>query len=133
LNLHDIPIFGMLRAKMSWLNERQRVVAENIANSSTQGYKARDLAKLSFNDLLQMAHDQARAFEGPQGAAGGGGQKKPASFKPKVVEDGEMTPNGNSVVLEEQMMKVSETQTEYQSAIEIYRQGINLLRMAVRS
>lgn len=132
MNLHDIPIFGMLRAKMSWLNERQRVIAENIANSSTQGYKSRDLAKLSFNDLLQMAHDQARAFEGPPGAADDN-QKKAATFKPKVVEDGEMTPNGNSVVLEEQMMKVSETQTEYQSAVEIYRKGINLLRMAVRS
>lgn len=130
MNLHDIPIFGMLRAKMSWLNERQRVIAENIANASTQGYKSRDLAKLSFNDLLQMAHDQARTYEG---GAAGGTQKKPGTFKPKVVEDGEMTPNGNSVVLEEQMMKVSETQTEYQSAVEIYRKGINLLRMAVRS
>lgn len=132
MNLHDIPLFGMLRAKMSWLNERQRVIAENIANSSTQGYKARDLAKLSFNDLMQMARDQARANDPAEGVAQGKA-RRPDSFKPRIVEDGEMTPNGNSVVLEEQMMKVSETQTDYQSAVEIYRKGINLLRLAVRS
>lgn len=132
MNLHDIPLFGMLRAKMSWLNERQRVIAENIANASTQGYKARDLAKLNFNDLMQMAHDQARANDPAQGVAAGKARQREA-FKPRVIEDGEMTPNGNSVVLEEQMMKVSETQTDYQSAVEIYRKGINLLRLAVRS
>jgi hypothetical protein len=31
------------------------------------------------------------------------------------------------------MMKVAETQTEFQSAIEIYRKGISLLHIAVRS
>jgi flagellar basal-body rod protein FlgB len=131
LNLHDIPLFGMLRAKLGWLNERQRIIGENIANSSTQGYKARDLAKPGFSDLMRMAAEQAKQNDLPPDAPGGG--KRPDIFKAKVIEDGEMTPNGNSVVLEEQMMKVAETQAEYQSAIEIYRKGINLLRIAVRS
>jgi flagellar basal-body rod protein FlgB len=80
---------------------------------------------------MRMASEQAKQYDLPPGTPGSG--KRPDLFKSRVIEDGEMTPNGNSVVLEEQMMKVAETQAEYQSAIEIYRKGINLLRIAVRS
>lgn len=139
MNLYDIPIFGMLRAKMDWLNERQRILAENISNASTQGYKAKDLKAPTFSDLMQMAHQRSKDEERQLNAASSGmsgstgSPRQMETFKAKTIEDGEMTPNGNSVVLEEQMMKVAETQTEFQSAIEIYRKGINLLHIATRS
>ena len=31
----DIPIFSMLRTRMQWHQERQRVLAENVANADT--------------------------------------------------------------------------------------------------
>ncbi len=152
MNLYDIPIFGMLRAKLDWLNERQRVLAENISNASTQSYKAKDLKAPSFSDLMHMAQDEARKADNAPGMPGttppmgvpgvpnaqgitafSGPQRPDAPYKPEVIEDGEMTPNGNSVVLEEQMMKVAETQTEFQSAVEIYRKGIDLLHVAIGS
>jgi flagellar basal-body rod protein FlgB len=131
MNLYNIPLFGMLKAKLDWLGERQRIIADNIANASTQDFKAKDLAAPSFSDLMRMAHDKAREADAPPGSPQKTAQGD--AFKPKVIEDGEMTPNGNSVVLEEQMMKVAQTQADFQSAIEIYRKGINLLHLAVRS
>ena len=40
----DIPILSMLRTRMEWHQERQRVLAENVANADTPNYRPRDLA-----------------------------------------------------------------------------------------
>ena len=38
----------MLRERMSWLNARQDVLSQNVANADTPGYTARDLKPLDF-------------------------------------------------------------------------------------
>ena len=42
--ISDIPIFSMLRTRMQWHQERQRVLAENVANADTPNYRPRDLS-----------------------------------------------------------------------------------------
>ena len=37
----DIPILQMLRTRLQWSQERQRVLAENVANSDTPNYRLR--------------------------------------------------------------------------------------------
>ena len=44
----DIPILSMLRTRLQWSQERQRVLAENVANADTPNYRARDLAPPKF-------------------------------------------------------------------------------------
>lgn len=131
MSIYDVSIFGMLRTKMDWLNDRQQVIASNIANSSTANYKARDLKKLRFEELLHRT-EEAKPRTPPAGhrLQVRGGESE---YSIEVARDGEMTPDGNSVILEEQMMKVAETQTSFQSAIDIYKRGLDILRMAVRS
>jgi flagellar basal-body rod protein FlgC len=46
----DIPILSMLRARLDWSQARQRVLAENVANSDTPRFHARDLAPLTFDE-----------------------------------------------------------------------------------
>jgi len=41
--ISDIPIFSMLRTKMHWHQERQRLLAENVANADTPKFMPRDL------------------------------------------------------------------------------------------
>ena len=48
--INDMPILSALRTKMRWHQERQRVLAENIANSDTPNFKARDLVEPKFDD-----------------------------------------------------------------------------------
>ena len=56
MGVDDIPLFGMLRGRLGWLSERQRVVAENVANADTPGYRARDLsAPADFSQALDGA------------------------------------------------------------------------------
>ncbi len=40
----DLPLFSMLRTRMQWHQERQRLLSENVANSDTPNYRPRDLA-----------------------------------------------------------------------------------------
>ena len=51
----DIPILSMLRERMEWHQERQRVLAENVANADTPNYRARDLAPPDFSHEIQLA------------------------------------------------------------------------------
>ena len=53
--ISDLPIFSMLRTRMNWHQERQRLLAENVANADTPGYRPRDLAPLNFGRQVQQA------------------------------------------------------------------------------
>ena len=53
--ISDIPILSMLRTRMQWAQERQRVLAENVANSDTPHYRARDLTPPKFEEPGQMS------------------------------------------------------------------------------
>ena len=131
--LDSIPMLSALRAKMSWLTQRQDVISENVANANTPGYRAKDLAQLSFRDMLQ---EGARVPESGRTRAGHLDMSSSRSRGADVVEletQWETTPDGNSVVLEEQMMQISQTQLEYQSAINLYRKSLDMLRTAIRS
>ena len=46
--ISNIPLFAMLRTRMQWHQERQRVLAENVANADTPGFQPRDLTEPKF-------------------------------------------------------------------------------------
>ena len=45
----DLPIMAALRTRMQWHQERQRVLAENVANSDTPNFKPRELVEPKFD------------------------------------------------------------------------------------
>ena len=45
----DLPVMAALRTRMQWHQERQRVLAENVANSDTPNFKPRDLVEPKFD------------------------------------------------------------------------------------
>ena len=136
--LDDIPLFGMLRSRLGYLSERQRLIAQNVANADTPGYRPTDLRPFT----VQMAQAAQSAASG-----GGGGvelartssrhiaaaSRQRASVYPTVQQaDSETTMNGNGVVLEEQMMHMAEARIEYDAAIGFYQKSLNMLRLAAR-
>jgi hypothetical protein len=68
----DLPILSMLRTRMQWHQQRQRVLAENIAHADTPRYHARDLVPPNFASALQQASvTMARTDPGHIEAIGG--------------------------------------------------------------
>jgi flagellar basal-body rod protein FlgB len=133
MNIGDIPLFSMLRSRLGYLSERQKVVAQNVANADTPGYAPRDLTPFSFQAKVQQA--SGAMVQPSQTAAGhmAGAASRPGGlFKAVKETDSETTLDGNSVVLEDQMMKMTQARLEYDAAIGFYQKSLNLLRMAAR-
>jgi len=123
----ELPLLGMLRERMTWLNRRQDLLSENIANADTPGYVARDLKPLDFADALKgggpsLAVTNARHIAIAPHAA---------SFGEQATQDVESSPNGNAVSLEQEMIKVSETQAQFQAAANLYAKAMTLMKTAI--
>jgi flagellar basal-body rod protein FlgB len=52
MDLHDLPLLSMLRERMTWLNQRQDLLSQNVANADTPRYVARDLKAQDFDQLM---------------------------------------------------------------------------------
>lgn len=140
MNLAEIPLFSMLRGRLGHLNERQKVLAQNIANTDTPGYVPDDLKAFSFDAKVQQQRSQMSASGAQTMAATHAGHMSPRNPRPpgggyKTMKspDSETTLNGNAVVLEDEMIKMSDSRMQYDAAISFYQKSLGLLRMAVRA
>ena len=127
----DIPLMSMLKSQMGYLNQRQKVIAQNVANADTPGYTPQDLQ--AFDKVL-----------GAQGRAAAGTlvrtdpmhleppRLKDAVAAPVYAPDSETRMDGNSVVLEEEMMKMAQSRSDYDTAVTLYEQAMNMLRTAAQ-
>ncbi len=131
MSFTDIPLFSALKSKMSWLQSRQTVLAENVANADTPGYRANDIEIFVLPEANGVAAPPRilPVLTSPMHIAGSGGSAAP--WGNDETDTFEITPSGNSVVLEEEMMKVAETQLDYQMATGLYSRGIGLLKTAI--
>jgi flagellar basal-body rod protein FlgB len=74
----------------------------------------------------------ARTDPGHMGLGGQAGGAQGQAFGPVDAPDSETTLDGNRVVLEDQMMKMTEARLDYDAAIGFYQKSMDLLRLAAR-
>ena len=98
MNLAEIPLFAMLRGRLGYLGERQKVISQNVANSDTAGYMGNDLRPFSFQAKMQAQGPQAMAATHAGHMQPKGASRAP--YKQVKTPGSETTLNGNSVVLE---------------------------------
>ena len=121
-----------MQTNMSYLGAKQDVMAENISNSNTPGYDVKTIAPLDFKSVLggtaskvTMAATSANHFAGSSSKANSaydvGSDRNPF----------EITPTGNKVVLEQEMMKLAENNMEYQQTTSVYRKMLSMMKMAL--
>jgi flagellar basal-body rod protein FlgB len=129
----DIPILSMLRTRLDWAQQRQRVLAENVANADTPNYRARDLVPLKFEEPTRVAPAAvstvtlARTENGHLGGLGLSG----SPFRTDSKGNYDVLPTGNAVNIEEEMMKVAANQMDYRAATALYSRSLNLLKTAL--
>ena len=131
----DIPLFSMLRTRMQWHQERQKVLAENVANADT-----RNSARATSSRSTSAARSRPPGRLGPAG-----GQVRLASTNPAHIAASagtsafatggnskyDVKPAGNAVNLEDEMMKVAANQMDYQAAVSLYSRSMGLFRTAL--
>jgi flagellar basal-body rod protein FlgB len=131
MSINDLPVLSALRTKMQWHQERQRVLSENVSNSDTPNFKPRDLVEPKFDAgganatgpmgslaMMRTSGDHMTATGATQTFANGnsGFQTRPA---------------GNSVNLEDEMLKVSANQMDYAAVTSLYSKSLHLLKTAI--
>jgi flagellar basal-body rod protein FlgB len=121
-----IELIGMARALGRHVAERQIIVARNIANADTPAYRARDLEP--FEDSYQ------RQSLGPMRVTNDGHLDTP-DWSPTaskiVTQDSGVAPNGNSVSLEEEMLKAAELKRGHDLSLAITRSALGLMRTSI--
>jgi len=134
MNITDMPLMAMLKERMGWLSARQNVLSQNVANADTPGYTAKDLKPVDFSSILKDATKSAE-FKGGMTVTDPrhisltqGGSAEYGDFSSPDVE---ASPNGNSVSLEQEMIRVSDTQAEYQAASNLYAKAIDMMKTAI--
>jgi flagellar basal-body rod protein FlgB len=134
--LSGIDLFQVAGDRMRYLTERQTLIARNIANADTPGYKAQDLAPFTpasasggtaatgvspvvlaqTNPVhLQLEPDAAESQQPVATQADYGGEK----------------PTGNTVSVEEQMIKSADVSNAFAMASAVYAKSISIMKTAV--
>jgi flagellar basal-body rod protein FlgB len=124
----DIPILSMLRERMEWHQERQRVLAENVANADTPNYRARDLAPPDFSHQLQVA-SLALDRTSPLHITAQGSSD--SAFAADNKGRYEVRPRGNTVTHEDEMLKVASNQMDYEAVTSLYTRSLALIKIAI--
>ena len=125
----NLPLLAMARKRMDWVAQRQEVLAKNVANANTPGYRAQDVAPLSFKDEMSRVTPVAQTVThtSHMNAA-----PPPPKYDPVVEKRPfETSPDGNAIVLEEQMEKIGEAKGAYELAANLFQKHVRMIRTAI--
>lgn len=131
MDLGDLKLFRMAMTQMDWAAQRQKVLAQNISNADTPSYRPSDVKKPDFKSVLmgqaapvKVARTSAKHLKGTI--------PEQESFRTNGVRKTfEASPDGNKVIIEEQMQKVGSTRGDYNTAITLMKSHMKMLKLAL--
>ncbi len=130
MDLSKFPVFRMMSGKMRWLASRQGVLSQNVANADTPKYEAKDLKEVDFSKTdgattfrVELARTNPAHFARTGEKSDFDSEKQRSPY--------ETLPTGNSVVLEEQLMKVAQTKHDYELMTRLYRKHLQMFQIAL--
>jgi flagellar basal-body rod protein FlgB len=134
MTTQDISLFQALGAKMRYLNQRQGIIAQNIANADTPAYKPHDLKPVDFGSVLKKVTGESSAKLQPAvtNERHLGGANEIHNPKEQIQKKTyETQPDGNAVVMEEQMVKSAQNTMDYNLMTSLYEKKVGLIRTAI--
>ncbi len=129
MDFSSLNLLSGLTERMRFLSNRSNVIAQNIANADTPGYRAKEISPPDFEALVE--HTQAMRVNDSRHQAG---YASLTSSNNRIKTSSQSASlDGNSVSIETETMKLSQTRMEYGLASTVYRKGLDMLRLAIRS
>lgn len=124
---HNLTLLRLASSLAAHATARQGLIAENVAQADTPGYRARDIADFA-TTLEEGPGFSARATRGGHMPLAEGDPR----FEPReAAAFGAETPNGNSVSLEDQMVRAAELRQSHDLALGVYRKTMDILRTSI--
>jgi flagellar basal-body rod protein FlgB len=123
-----VSLFDLAAQQARWLSVRQSAIAGNIANANTAGYLAVDVEpfeKVLDNSRVAMSATQS-------GHQGSGATNASIAVRPDDSGDAQVLPTGNSVVLENELMKAGDVHRAYALNTAIVKSFHRMLMLTTR-
>lgn len=134
MNFNNLALFRMAQTRMDFVAQRQKTLAQNIANVDTPGYRAREVREPDFQSLAQQATERqtqtAMAVTRPGHIRND--LPDPGPFREDTVRRTfETTISGNNVILEEQVEQLSRGRSQYDLALTLLRKNTQMIKRAL--
>jgi flagellar basal-body rod protein FlgB len=131
MDLSKQTLFSMISTRLSYLGQRQKVIAQNIANADTPNYQARDLKPLNFKDQMMHQSNLVTPVMTQPNHLPPVTPTEPFKVQ-QIKQPYETSLDKNGVVLEEQAQKMSATMGDYQAATTIYKKYLGMIKLALK-
>lgn len=125
MDVSGIDLFQLMQQRLAWADRRQGLLAQNIANANTPGYRSRDLAPFASNlasagtNAAQLLVTSPSHLAGPKGGVG------QSANKPQQVSI-----NGNGISMEQELGRVADTSAIQEMTINLERRYSSMFRIA---
>jgi flagellar basal-body rod protein FlgB len=123
-----------LATAMNFRMMNQEIIASNIANADTPGYKAK---RVEFEDALARALDvdgelSMKSNNGRHFDVGSGGF---ANLEPEIIEDpnGIVSPDGNTVNREDEMTEQAKNKILYDALVQLANKKLGMRKYLLNS
>ena len=118
-----LEIVRLAQAMARHAGARTEVIAQNVANADTPGFRARDLPDFAaYAEGSGLRTTRAGHLRGAEAAA----------VDPVVTDGrGSVAPNGNTVSLEDEMVRSADAKREFDLSLSVMQSGLNLMRTAI--
>lgn len=135
MSIQELPLMRAMAAKMIYLEKRQGVISQNIANADTPNYQSKDLTKVNFGTVLKdltstkgipdvnLETTNPMHMPNPNEIVNSKNRKDKISY--------EVAPDKNGVIIEEQMVKANETQMDYNLMTNLMSKTANMYKIAL--
>ena len=123
MDTSQISLFDLAAQRLGWIDRRQALLAQNVANADTPGYQAKDLTPFA-QQLGQASSQMVRT--NIQHMAGPASEASALSPRPH-----ERAPDGNAVSVEEQLTKIADTQSTQALTTNLTQKYMTMFRMTL--
>jgi len=123
----NIGVLNLASDLASHAYRRQELIAQNVANADTPGYKARDLSKFTVSNEFEASFGMRKTRKEHFGTEIG-------SHNSRIIQSsvlGNESPNGNSVSLEDQLVRSADVQHQHEMALGVYQKSLAILRLGL--
>jgi len=135
MDINAIPLFSMLKSRLGYINAREQLISQNVANADTPGYTPQDLQPFDVSKAMEGNGPQTGVIN-PQVTEPG--HMQPPNLQSQIqwkvvdTQDSDASLSGNKVTLEDEMSKMTDARMNYEEAIGFYQKAMSLIQMAAK-
>ncbi len=130
MDISDIGLFRLAERRLAWSDQRQQVLAQNVANANTPGYQPRDLAPFA-QSLMQASFAVASAPAQTEPGHMAGTISPNAAMLDTSRRPDARAPDGNAVSLQDELTKVAETDNLHEFTLNLYHTYLGMFSTAL--